>query len=237
MGEFFNLIRVPAVAFLGSFLVVGGWIWAPQISKLIPGFSSSPSSPSSPTPSAGSGGSWFANINRVGRPENAAVVRSCIFGVVDVGGDARVEPSAAYFTLKGDPTYAAITAGVGSVSVLSEENPAVGLAAKWGKLATCIYAQDDRALCDPDNRAAAVEVTEKFLRFATQADLARPLISGSDAQMIRNLGDRVSGALRKQRRHGTLVAGDFGSFGSFALPEVTRIMGEEKQTGDICKKR
>jgi hypothetical protein len=235
MGEFFSLIRAPAVAFLGSFLAVGGWMWWPQISKLIPGLSSSNWFASSGAPS--SGGSWFTEINRVGRPENAAVVRSCIFGVVDVGGDARVEPSAAYFTLKGDPTYAAITAGVGSVSVLSEENPAVGLAAKWGKLATCIYAQDDRALCDPDNRAAAVEVTEKFLRFATQADLARPLISGSDAQMIRNLVDRVSGALRKQRRHGTLVAGDFGSFGSFALPEVARIMGEEKQTGDICKKR
>ena len=159
MGEFFNLIRVPAVAFLGSFLVVGGWIWAPQISKLIPGFSSSPSSPSSPAPSAGSGGSWFTDINRVGRPENAAVMRSCIFGVVDVGGDARIEPSAAYFTLKGDAMYAAVTARVGSVSVRSEEDPAVGLAEKWGKLATCIYAQDDRALCDPDNRAAAVEAT------------------------------------------------------------------------------
>jgi hypothetical protein len=198
MGEFFSLIRAPAVAFLGSFLVVGGWMWWPQISKLIPGLSSSNSSASSGAPSVGSGGSWFADINRVGRPENAAVVRSCIFGVVDVGGDARIEPSAAYFILKGDPTYAAITAAAGSVSVLSEENPAVGLAAKWGKLATCIYAQDDRALCDPDNRAAAVEATEKFLRFAAQADLARPLISGSDAQMIRNLGDRVSGALRKQ---------------------------------------
>jgi hypothetical protein len=235
MGEFFSLIRVPAAAFLGSFLVVGGWIWAPQISKLIPGLSSSNSSPSSGAPSVGSGGSWFADINRLGRPETAQVVRSCIFGVVDVGGDTRIEPGAAYFILTGgDPTHAALTAMVGSVSVLSEENPAVGLAAKWGKFATCIYAQDDRALCDPDNRAAVVEATTKFFRFATQAELARPLISGSDAQMIRNLVDRLSSALRNQRRYGTLVAGDFGSFAS---SEITRILGEEKQTLDICKKR
>jgi hypothetical protein len=234
MGEFFSLIRVPAIAFLGSFLLVGGWVWAPQISKLIAGLSSSNSSPSSGSPSVGSGGSWFSGINRIGRPETASVVRSCIFGIVDVGGDARIEPSAAYFILTGDPMHAALTAAVGSVSVLSEENPAVGLAAKWGKFATCIYAQDDRALCDPDNRAAVVEATTKFFRFATQAELARPLISGSDAQMIRNRVDRLSSALRNHRRYGTLVAGDFGSFAS---PEITRILGEEKQTLDICKKR
>jgi hypothetical protein len=234
MGEFFSLIRWPAAAFLGSFLVVGGWIWAPQISRLIPGLTSSNSSPSSGAPSAGSGSSWFAGINRIGRPETASVVRSCIFGVVDVGGDARIEPSAAYLILKGDPMRAVVTAAVGSVNVLSEENPAIGLAAKWGKLATCLYAQEDRALCDPDNRAAVVEATENFFRFATQAELARPLISGSDAQMIRNLVDRLSSALRNQRRSGTLVAGDFGSFAS---SEITRIIGEEKQTLDICKKR
>ena len=234
MGEFFSLIRWPAAAFLGSFLVVGGWAWAPQISRLIPGLSSGNSSPSSGAPSAGSGSSWFAGINRIGRPETASVVRSCIFGVVDVGGDARIEPSAAYLILKGDPMHATVTAMVGRVPVLSEEDPAVGLAAKWGKLATCIYAQDDRALCDPDNRAAVVEATAKFFRFATQAELARPLISGSNAQMIRNLGDRLSSALRNHRRYGTLVAGDFGSR---APSEITRTMGEEKQTLDICNKR
>jgi hypothetical protein len=234
MGEFFSLIRVPAVAFLGSFLVVGGWIWAPQISKLIPGLSSSTSSPSSGTPSAGSGGSWFADINRVGRPETAPVMRSCIFRVVDVGGDTRIEPGAAYLILKGDAMHAAVTAMVGSIPVLSEENPAVGLAEKWGKFASCIFAQDDRALCDPDNRAAVIEATAKFFTFATQAELARPLINGGNAQMIRNLGDRLSSAVRNHRRYGTLVAGDFGSF---APSEITRIMGEEKQTLDICKKR
>ena len=234
MGEFFSLIRVPVLAFLGSFLVVGGWIWAPQISRLIPGLSSSSSSPSSGTPSAGSGGSWFADINRLGRPETAAVVRSCIFGVVDVGGDAKIEPGAAYLVLKGDAMHTAVTAMVGSVPVRSQEDPAVGLAAKWGKLAICFYAQDDRALCDPDNRAAVVEATAKFFRFATQAELARPLISGSNAQMIRNLGERLSSGLRNHRRYGTLVVGDFGNVAS---PEITRIMGEEKQALDICKKR
>ena len=223
MGGVFSLIRAPAVAFLGGFLVVGGWIWGPQISRLMPSFSSG-------TFLVGSGGSWFADFNRVGRPETAPVLRSCIFRVVDLGGDARIEPSAAYFILKAGTMQASV---VGRLHALSED-PAVGLAAKWGELATCIYAQDDRELCDSDNRAAMVEATTKFFTFATQAELSRPLINGGDAQMIRNLGDRLSSALRNHRRYGTLVAGDFGSF---APSEITRIMGEEQQTRDICKKR
>ena len=82
------------VAFVGGFLAVGGWIWAPQISRMMPSFSSA-------TSSAGSGGAWFADANRLGRPEVAPVVRSCIFRVVDVGPDAaKMEPSAGYFILK-----------------------------------------------------------------------------------------------------------------------------------------
>jgi hypothetical protein len=86
MGGVFSLIRAPAIAFFGGFLVVGGWIWAPQISSLLPDFSSGVSS-------AGSGGSWFADANRLGRPETAPVVRSCIFRVLDLGREARkLEP-------------------------------------------------------------------------------------------------------------------------------------------------
>jgi hypothetical protein len=36
-------------------------------------------------------------------------------------------------------------------------------AIKWGELADCIYAQNDRELCDPDNRAAMVEARRSSL--------------------------------------------------------------------------
>jgi hypothetical protein len=186
MSGVLSLIRAPAIAFIGSFLVVGGWIWAPQISRLMPSFSSGSSS-------AGSGGSWFAGINRLGRPETAPVVRSCIFRVVDVGGDARIEPSAAYFILKAGTMQANVATLVGELPMQSE-NRTLGLATKWGELATCIYAQDDRQLCDPDNRAAMVEATTNFFTFAKRAEAARPLISGSDAQLLGYLGDRLSAA-------------------------------------------
>ena len=214
------------VAFVGGFLAVGGWIWAPQISRMMPSFSSA-------TSSAGSGGSWFADANRLGRPEVAPVVRSCIFRVVDVGPDAaKMEPSAGYFILKAGSMQASVAALVGKPGPRSD-NQTVLLAIKWGELASCIYAQDDRELCDPDSRAAMVEATTKFFAFAKQAEAPKPPIPADDARVIENLGDKLLGALKNHRRYGTLVAADFSSF---AAPEIMRVMREEKETRDICRR-
>ena len=91
------------LAFAGGFLAVGSWIWAPQISRLMPSFSSG-------TSSVGLSVSLFADANRLGRPEVAPVVRSCIFSVVDVGPDAmKMEPSAGYFILKAGTMQANIS--------------------------------------------------------------------------------------------------------------------------------
>ena len=226
MGGVFSLIRAPAIAFFGGFLVVGGWIWAPQISSFLPGFSSGVSS-------VGSGGSWFADANRLGRPETAPVVRTCIFRVLDVGPDAaKMEPSAGYFILKAGSLSASVSTLVGKPNSRSE-NQTVFLATKWGELAGCIYAQDDRELCDPDSRAAMVEATTKFFAFAKQAQASKPPISAGDARVLENISDRLLNALKNHRRYGTLVAADFSSF---APPEIMRIMREETQTRDICKR-
>jgi hypothetical protein len=226
MGEVLSLIRAPAIAFFGGFLVVGGWIWAPQISSYLPGFSSGVSS-------AGSGGSWFADSNRLGRPETAPVVRTCIFRVIDLGSDARkIEPSAGYFILKAGSLSATVTSQFGKPNARAE-NQSAFMAGKWGELAGCIYAQDDRELCDPDSRAAMVEATTKFFAFAKQAQTSNPPISAGDARVLENIGDRLLNALKNHRRYGTLAPSDFGAF---VPSEITRVMREETQTRDICKR-
>jgi hypothetical protein len=215
------------LAFVGGFLAVGSWIWAPQISRLMPSFSSG-------TSSAGSGGSWFADANRLGRPEVAPVVRSCIFRVVDVGPDAaKMEPSAGYFILKAGSMQASVSAMVGKPEDSRSEFRTVLSAIKWGELAACIYAQDDRELCDPDNRAAMVEATTKFFAFAKQAEASKPSIPAGEVRTIENFSDKLLDALKNHRRYGTLVAADFSSF---AAPEIMRIMREDKETRDICKR-
>ena len=107
------------------------------------------------------------------------------------------------------------------------------MALKWGELAECIYAQDDRELCDPDNRAAMVEATTKFFASAKQVDASKSGIPASVASTMENLSDKLLNALKNHRRYGTLVAADFSSF---AAPEILRVMNQEKQDRDICKR-
>jgi len=222
-----NLIRqflALILAFAGGFLVVGGWIWAPQLSKLVQSaFAEGPSV------------SLFADAKRIGRAETAPVVRSCIFKALDLGPDAeKMEPSAAYFILKAGSMQANVSAMMGKNDGWSERRT-TELAASWGRLANCIYAQEDREICDPDSRAAAVEATTKFFAYAKQLDgsSGKPAPSATDAHILQGYGDRLLIMLKNHRRYGTLVAADFGSF---AAPEIMRIMREENQTRDICKR-
>jgi hypothetical protein len=213
------------LAFVGGFLVVGGWIWAPKVSSAMSSFVS-----------VGPSVSLFADANRLGRPEVAPVVRRCIFRVVDVGPDAmKMEPSAAYFILKAGTMQANISTLVGKPEDSRSEYRTVSVAIKWGELADCIYAQDDRELCDADNRAAAVEATTKFFAHAKQtgASAGKPAISASDASDIENVSDRLLLMLKNHRRYGTLVSADFGSF---APAEIMQVMRGEQATRDICKR-
>ena len=222
IGQVFSLIRAPFVAFVGGFLVVAGWIWAPQLSRLLPSlFMGGPSV------------SMFAT-NRIGRPEAAPVLRSCIMKIMDLGGETRLDPSQAYFILKAGSMQASASAMLGK-SNLASETQSIYLANAWGELANCIYAQDDRALCDPDNRAAAVESTTKFFSYAKQREgsTGKSAVSAADARVIEGFSDRLLIMLKNHRRYGTLVAADFGSF---APAEILRIMREEKETRDICKR-
>jgi len=227
MSGALSLIRVPALAFLGGFLVVGSWIWGPQLWKQ--GFSWGTSSSSS----FSSGGSWFGDANRIGRPEVAPVLRSCVTRMLDLGRTANVDPGAVYSMLKAGSLQVSLSTLAGGPNALTG-NRTTKMAAIWGELASCIYAQDDRELCDPDNRAAMVEASTKFFAFAKQAETSRPPISGSDAQVLSNFTDRLLNALKNHRHYGTLVSADFGNF---PPSEIARIMEQEKQTSDICRRR
>jgi hypothetical protein len=78
-----------------------------------------------------------------------------------------------------------------------------------------------------------VEATTKFFAFAKQAEASKSSIPVGEARTIENFSDKLLDALKNHRRYGTLVAADFSSF---AAPEIMRIMREEKETRDICKR-
>jgi hypothetical protein len=208
------------LAFIGGFLAVGAWIWAPQITNAATSLLS-----------GAPGASLFADASRIGQPEVAPVVRSCVARVLDLGPDQKIEPSAMYFILKNGGMQANVASMLGKSNRHSDSDT-INMANKWGELADCIFAQDDRELCHPDNRAAAVESATKFFAHARQAGAAKT-ISADEARTLETFGDRLLLMLKNHRRYGTLVAADFSSFAS---PEIAKIMREEKQTRDICKR-
>ena len=114
------------------------------------------------------------------------------------------------------------------------ENQTAFLAAKWGELADCIYAQDDRELCDPDNRAAMVEATTKFFAFAKQAQASKPPISAGEARVHRKHQRQI--AERTQEPPTLWHARRVLTSAAFAPSEITQVMREETQTRDICKR-
>ena len=171
-ADIFRLVRAPAIAFIGGFLVVGAWKLLPMLPSLLP---------------IDAGTSFFSDGGRVGYPASAPVVRSCIFDVLDLGRDVHMEPSAAYAILKAGTKHASIGAMLGRPDSRPGSNQTTWLTSGWGKLAVCIFAKENRMLCEPDNRAAAVGASTKFLQFVKQADLA----SASDARVIEDMSDRV----------------------------------------------
>jgi hypothetical protein len=220
IADIFRLIRAPAIAFAGGFLVVGAWKLAPMMPNLLP---------------IDFGTSFFADGGRIGYPPSAPLVRSCIFDVLDLGRDVTMEPSAAYAILKAATMQAGFSAMLGRPDPRPGTDQTSLVASKWGQLATCIYAKENRTLCDPDNRAAAVEASTKFFLFANQAASPKSatVISASDARVIEGISDRLLSEIKSNRRDGTLIAADFG----LSIPdEVGKIMREEKPGRDICKR-
>lgn len=215
IGDISRLVRAPAIAFAAGFLVIGAWKLAPMMPNLLP---------------INTATSFFADGGRIGYPPSAPLVRNCIFDVLELGRDVRMEPSAAYAILKAGTMQAGFSAMLGRPEPRPGIDQSSMIASKWGQLATCIYANENRTLCDPDNRAAAVEASTKFLVFAKQA---ASTASASETRAVEGISDRVLSEIRSNRRDGTLVAADFG----LTMPdEVGKIMREEKQARDICKR-
>jgi len=193
----------------------------------------------------GAGISLFAGADRIGRPEVAPVVRSCISNVLEFGSDTNVEPSAAYFILKMGGWQAGVYTALGMSKKYARSSDAelsLGMASKWGQLADCIYAQEGAALCDSDSRAAAVESIVRFMLYAKQTDLSDQTAAMAETprakrtierlrQTIEPIRVRLLSKLKAHRRDGIVVASDFGFF---PPAEISQIMREEKAFRNGC---
>ena len=121
-------------------------------------------------------------------------------------------------------------------------------AAVWAEVADCVYRQNGWVLCDPDNRAFAVEAATTLIRQLSTAAKTEKFVDPRDlrpfgldgqqrAYALQNAGaikGRVLAGIRTQVSEGRLTAGDFGMF---APSEITQIVRETKATRDACAAR
>lgn len=224
-------LAIAAVAaFAISAAVVLGWTMLPHLMANVPGATSK----ADPTPT-----SWGAA--RVGHAEAAPLLRACVpFHLFGLEPMERAQPADLYRLLQAGSHVARIGAMIG---VQQEGADSVGFAVLWREVADCVYRQNGRMLCDPDNRALAIEAVNSFVR---QADLAlaegkapprpdgfaqtmakvqdkrAPNRLDYELQSLRSTKDRVLATLRSKVQDGRLIASDFGYLAPAAVKQTLR---------------
>jgi hypothetical protein len=221
-------LLIGCAAFAIGGLAIAGW-------KLWPG--SKPSSSGvamsgQPAPKSTSPATTAPTFSgkRLGEAKFAPLLRTCIKGD-DFEGLGNVNnPDAVYTLLRTVGTASRVASLIGA-----ETGGGAQLTDYWRLIADCVYQQNSSNLCDPDNRALAIESGGAFIRGAAvvAADppkgRAGPMVLRDNAQSR----ERVLDALRSRVRNGYLIADDFGPI---QPPEIKAILAQTKTVANGCAK-
>lgn len=183
--------------------------------------------------------------NRTGRAETAPLIKACVpLQKLGISRDVSIESGDIYRLLWAASSMSRVAAAAGIKQKAIDD---VEFTAIWADVADCVYRQNGWTLCDPDNRALAVEAANTFMRqlaAATKADKPDPkdprsvIRSGTNRdyvlQSAQSAKGRILDGLRNQVSEGRLIASDFGMF---APAEVLQVVRETKVMRDGCAKR
>lgn len=235
------IILAAAMAFGIGLLGVSGIVRAPTLLQ-----AKTQLMPVAPREAASAGVSIDTSLHRVGRAETAPLLKLCVpFSRLGFEHVDKVPPGDLYRILQTTSGFSRIASVAGIKQNAVDE---VQFAAVWGDVADCIYRQNGWMLCDPDNRALAIEAATTLIRqlaAATKSDKQadqreRKSFSMSAQQRayaLRNaeaIKTRVLASLRAHAGEGRLIAEDFGLFTPSAITEVVK---DIKPTRDGCAAR
>ena len=190
---------------------------------------------------------WFATItgsngtsiaarfesNRIGRAATAPLLRTCApTELLSIDKNRDVDPSEIYAVLKAGSLVDRVRGLAGET-----QDTAAMLALAWSQTADCIFKQNGWNLCDPDNRALAVDTVKEFARHIDQLPAvelpgrgSRPGLTISPA----SFKERIFESLRLRLRSGYLIEADFGFFTPAA---IRPILAETKAVENACANR
>jgi hypothetical protein len=190
-----------------------------------------------------SGSSW----GRMGNAEKANVLLSCVpRHKLGMGGEIgrKIETADIYKILQAGTQMTRVAAAFAAQPGMVDE---AAFASLWADVADCAMAQNGWTLCDPDNRALAVEATVNLVRQVKSA--ATPRVESDFDKVASKVGmkrkqsreyqlyaaratrDRVLDNLRNRVKEGRFIASDFGYFPPEAIAKVLK---ETKPTRDAC---
>lgn len=188
---------------------------------------------------------------RIGRAEAAPLLKTCMpMHKLGFGKNQPVEPGDLYRILQAGSTFSRIASAAGIKQNAMDD---AGFATLWAEVADCIYRQNGWMICDPDNRALAIEAANTLVRQASAAaksvkspdtsEFSKTMatIQGKHAPnreyLVQNANAakaRVLSGLRNYAADGRLTASDFGLF---APSEISQVLRDTKITRDACAAR
>lgn len=188
---------------------------------------------------------------RLGQAENANILLSCVprhkLGL-NSGFGQKIESKDIYRILQAVSQVTQVAALAGAPQGVASGTVFASL---WADVADCAMSQNGWTLCDPDNRALAVEAVTTLVRQVNSAAAAPKQPSEYDRVVAKLQGkgrtspeyelsaarstrDRVLDNLRTRVQEGRIIAGDFGYF---PPAEVTRVLNETKATRNACAEK
>ena len=182
---------------------------------------------------------------RYGKAETAPLLRTCFpFDKLGVAKTEIMTTAELYRIMKTASQMTRFAAMTGMEK--KKTSAAVEFASLWGNVADCVYRQNGWVLCDPDNRALAVESAMTFVRQFQTAETEQAAEKSDNTgarrkqdrtyamQNAASIKGRVLSSLRYRVSEGRLTASDFGMF---APTEIAQIVHDTKVTGDSCASR
>lgn len=238
----------PLPVILGAVIAFGiGLLGVSGIIKM-PVFNQGPKTMAIAVPAGASEGRTQVTIeagsHRIGRAEVAPLIKACVpLERLGIPRDKSIEAGDIYRILWAASSMSRVAAAAGIKQKAIDD---VEFTAIWADVADCVYRQSGWVLCDPDNRALAVEAANTFVRqlaVAAKADKADPKDPRSARsatnrdyilQNAQSARSRIMDGLRHQVSEGRLISSDFGMF---APAEVMQAVRDTKPVRDACAKR
>lgn len=178
---------------------------------------------------------------RLGDASESKLLRSCMPSSMGAANSMGGMDNKALYNLL-SATNQLMTIGV-AAGAQDTAAGAKAFSSMWAEVADCVFRQNGYVLCEPDNRALAVEAVTAFVKqsaFAAAPQATTTLSPRSNQALehamykVRATRERVLSTLKTRAQEGRLISSDFGFF---APGEISQIMKDTKPTSDACATR